>query len=175
MQRNSEDFIELLKPVYNDALNYCSALARNQADAKDLLQDVLLKALENFVRLKDEKKFKAWLFTILTRQYYTMYNKSVTQKKLFNNVACETIEFPNVFQKEIDEVKQKALLASLNLITEKERTAILLFEVGRFSMEEIRIIQGEKSLSAVKSRINRARAKLKDLIVGIESKALANG
>jgi len=175
MQRNSEDFIELLKPVYNDALNYCNALARNQADAKDLLQDVLLKALENFVRLKDEKKFKAWLFTILTRQYYAMYHKSVRQKKLLNNAACETMEFPNVFQKEIDEVKQKALLASLNLITEKERTSILLFEVGRFSMEEIRIIQGEKSLSAVKSRINRARAKLKDLIVGIESKVFANG
>jgi len=72
MQRNSEDFIELLKPIYNDALNYCNALARNQADAKDLLQDGLLKALENFVNLKDEKKFKSWLFTIRTTRYYTM-------------------------------------------------------------------------------------------------------
>jgi len=104
-----------------------------------------------------------------------MYHKSLSQKKLFNKAAYETIEFPNVFQKEIDEVKQKALLDSLNLITEKERAAIVLFEVGRFSMEEIRIIQGEKSLSTVKSRINRARAKLKELIVGIESKVFANG
>jgi len=67
----------------------------------------------------------------------------------------------------MNEEKQKALLDSLNLISEKERSAIVLFEIGRFSMEEIRMIQGEKSLSAVKSRINRARIKLKELILGI--------
>jgi len=167
MQRNSEDFIELLKPIYNDALNYCNALARNQADAKDLLQDSLLKALENFVNLKDEKKFKSWLFTILTRRYYAMYHKAITQKKLLNEFSYATIEFPHVFQTEMNEEKQKALLDSLNLISEKERSAIVLFEIGRFSMEEIRMIQGEKSLSAVKSRINRARIKLKELILGI--------
>jgi DNA-directed RNA polymerase specialized sigma24 family protein len=38
-------------------------------------------------------------------------------------------------------------------------------------MEEIKLIQGEKSLSAVKSRISRTRAKLKELILEIQSKA----
>jgi len=175
MHRNSEDFIELLKPVYDYALNYCIVLARNETDAKDLLQDSILKALENFGKLKDDKKFKSWLFTILTRQYYAMHHKSLRQKKLLKESSYETAEFPQIFHGEIIELKQKALLDSLNLISEKERIAIVLFEVAGFSMEEIKTIQGEKSLSAVKSRVSRARAKLKELILGIQSNVFING
>src|SRR5687768_14955803 len=164
MQRNSEDFIELLKPVYNSVLNYCMALARNGVEAKDLLQDSLLKALENFAALKDDKKFKSWLFTILTRQYYALYHKSITKKAFLNESSYETAEFPQIFEKEIKDQNQKDLMEAMDLITEKERAAIVLFEVGGFSMEEIRIIQGEKSLSAIKSRISRTRIKLKELI-----------
>ncbi len=175
MQRNSEDFIELLKPVYDHALNYCIALAGNETDAKDLLQDSILKALENFTRLKDEEKFKSWLFTILTRQYYAMYHKSLVRKKLFKESSYEIAELPQVFKNEIPQINQRVLLDSLNLISEKEKIAIVLFEVAGFSLEEIKKIQGEKSLSAVKSRISRARVKLKELILGIRSKAFSNG
>lgn len=173
MQRSSEDFIELLKPVYSNAINYCIALTRNKVDAKDLLQDSLLKALEKFAALKDDKKFKSWLFTILTRQYYALYQKSITKKTFPDRSYYETVEFPHLFEKEMNELTQKALLDALSMITEKERVAIVLFEVGDFSMEEIRLIQGEKSLSAVKSRISRTRIKLKELILGIQ-KTLIN-
>src|SRR4030095_1226545 len=155
MQRSSEDFIKLLKPVYSNAISYCIALTRSEFEAKDLLQDSLLKALEKFDALKDDKKFKSWLFTILTRQYYLSYQKSLIKKKLLDRTPFETAEFPQIFEKETTEQNQKVLLQALNLVTEKERVAIVLFEVGDFSMEEIRMIQGEKSLSAVKSRISR--------------------
>ena len=173
MHRSSEDFIELLKPIYSNAINYCIALTRNEAEAKDLLQDSLLKALEKFIALRDDKKFKSWLFAILTRQYYALYQKTLIKKKFLNRSYFETAEFPQIFEKETNELNQKALLEALGQITEKERVAIVLFEVGGFSMEEIRMIQGEKSLSAVKSRISRTRIKLKELILGIQ-KSLTN-
>ena len=53
---------------------------------------------------------------------------------------------------------------ALSGISAKERAAILLFELGNFSIEEITAIQGEKSISAVKSRLSRARAKLRKFI-----------
>ena len=67
-------------------INYCIALARNEFEAKDLLQDSLLKALENFVALRDDGKFKSWFFTILTRQYYALHQKSIIKKTLFKRV-----------------------------------------------------------------------------------------
>ena len=50
---------------------------------------------------------------------------------------------------------------ALARLSVKERAAILLFEIGSFSIEEITAIQKENSVSAVKSRLSRARAKLK--------------
>ena len=173
MQRSPEDFIELLKPIYSNAISYCIALTRNETEAKDLLQDSLLKALEKFTALKDDKKFKSWLFTILTRRYYALYHQSLIKKNFLNEPYYEAAEFPQLFEEEANELNEKVLLEALGLITEKERVAIVLFEVGGFSMEEIRMIQGEKSLSAVKSRISRTRIKLKELILGIQ-KTLIN-
>jgi len=173
MQRSSEDFIVLLKPVYSNAINYCIGLTRDEVEAKDLLQDSLLKALENFAALRDEKKFRSWLFTILTRQYYALYQKSLVKKNFLDRPHFETAEFPQIFEKETHGLNEKALLEALSQITEKERVAVLLFEVGDFSMEEIRMIQGEKNISAIKSRISRTRTKLKELITGIQ-KTLIN-
>ncbi|MEZ4821361.1 MAG: RNA polymerase sigma factor [Ignavibacteria bacterium] len=55
-----------------------------------------------------------------------------------------------------------------------ERSALLLFELGGFSIEEIKEIQNEKSASAVKSRLSRARSKLKKYIVTEKSSTNKN-
>jgi hypothetical protein len=44
----------------------------------------------------------------------------------------------------------------------------LLFEIAEFSIEDIRKIQNEKSQSAIKSRLSRARKKLKNYILDSE-------
>jgi DNA-directed RNA polymerase specialized sigma24 family protein len=65
-------------------------------------------------------------------------------------------------------VKEALLLEALYSLTEKERAAILLFELGGFSLIEIQQIQGEKSLSAIKSRLSRTREKLRHKILQLE-------
>ncbi|HEU4454664.1 MAG TPA: sigma factor-like helix-turn-helix DNA-binding protein, partial [Longimicrobium sp.] len=58
------------------------------------------------------------------------------------------------------------ILGALSGLSNKERAAVLLFELGGFSIEEIAGIQGERSISAVKSRLSRARARLRDRLDG---------
>src|ERR1041385_3988382 len=116
MQRTSETFIELLEPIYSNVLNYCLALTRSEMEAKDLLQDALLKALENFDSVKDETKFKSWLFTVLTRQYYASYHKSLIRKTFLKKFHEETAEFPQVFEPEPNESNQNALRKAMSLI-----------------------------------------------------------
>jgi DNA-directed RNA polymerase specialized sigma24 family protein len=65
--------------------------------------------------------------------------------------------------------REKIMLASLDTISEKERTAILLFEIGGLSLEEIRKVQKEISISAVKSRLSRTRLKLRNTIIQMEN------
>jgi len=59
-------------------------------------------------------------------------------------------------------VIQQQLKHQLAILDKREREAIILFEVSGFSIEEIRRIQGDRSISAVKSRLSRARSRLKD-------------
>ena len=58
---------------------------------------------------------------------------------------------------------------ALSKLSSKERAAILLFEIAEFSIEEITSIQKDKSISAVKSRLSRARTKLKKHILKEEN------
>lgn len=58
---------------------------------------------------------------------------------------------------------------ALSRLKTRERVALLLFEIGGFSIEEIKTIQKEKSSSAVKSRLSRTREKLKKLINDLET------
>lgn len=65
--------------------------------------------------------------------------------------------------------ENQELIIALSQIDIKERAAILLFEIGGFSIKEITVIQNEKSESAIKSRLSRTRVKLKEIMEKLES------
>jgi RNA polymerase sigma-70 factor, ECF subfamily len=179
MYRDTEKFIELLKPHYNDAVNYCTGLCYKQSpdDAKDLLQESLLKSLENIGSLKEESKFRSWLFTIITREFYNS-----RRKKFWNKfTSIDAVPFPDIFDISLDSGDGNAnksfddkftLVKALSYLKPKERSAILLFELGGFSIEDICNMENEKSLSTVKSRLSRSRSKLREIINKLESNSL---
>jgi RNA polymerase sigma-70 factor (ECF subfamily) len=171
MSRDSQKFLELLKPVYSDVVKFCKYLCRDISadDAKDVLQHSMLKAYENFGSLKDETKFKSWIFTIVSRETKNFYRNNFWKKFLpleFNEKEHD-IPVDLNFDGDID--NKNVLSVALNKLSVKERSSILLFEVAGFSIEEIKDIQNESSISAVKSRLSRARQKMKKTIEGIQS------
>lgn len=168
MHRTTEDFIALLGPHYNSAAQYCRALFQGTKNAEDGLQDAIVAAMENFGALKEEEKFRPWFFTIITRTFYAAKNQEVKKEKLFAVLTEKNSEFPAVYQDGLLSSKEAVLLEALHTLAEKERAAILLFELGGFSLTEIQGIQGEKSLSAVKSRLSRTREKLRHKILQLE-------
>jgi RNA polymerase sigma-70 factor (ECF subfamily) len=172
MYRDTEKFIELLKPHYNDAVNYCTGLCYRQSpdDAKDLLQESLLKSLENIGSLKEEGKFRSWLFTIITREFYNSHRRSFWKRF----TSSDAIQMPDIFNKAVTngndnyDIKD-TLMKALSQLKSKERSSILLFEIGGFSLEEITKMENERSISAVKSRLSRTRGKLQKIIKHLES------
>ncbi|MEO8210774.1 MAG: RNA polymerase sigma factor [bacterium] len=166
MCSDTNQFIELLKPCYSDALKYCKALCvrRSVDDAEDVLQQSLLKALENFDRLNDKSKFRSWFFKIITREFFNSVRKDFWKKFLpLDNISSAT-EIPEIYSRIENDENKILLKKALSRISSKERSALLLYEIGGFSLEEIREIQDEKSISSIKSRLSRAREKLKKII-----------
>lgn len=166
-----DKFIELVKPNYSDALRYCRALCsgKHSEDTKDVLQQAFLKAIENFGTLKEHAKFKSWFFKIITNCFY-----DVTRKHFWKNLTSydkneSYEEIPDIYNGyEISDTRNLISIA-LSKLSDKERIAILLFEIEGFSIEEISELQNENTQSAVKSRLSRARNKLKNVITKLES------
>jgi RNA polymerase sigma-70 factor (ECF subfamily) len=166
MAHDTQKFLELLKPHYNDALKYSRALCANWSadDAEDVLQDSFLKGIENLESLRDDSKFRSWFFKIVTREFYSSVRKHFWKRFLPIENYMNLPEMPEVYDR-MEQNENKAIIGrAMAKLSIKERAAILLFEIGGFSIEEIKDVQNEKSLSAVKSRLSRTREKLKKYI-----------
>ena len=174
MCQDTNQFLELLKAEYSDALKYCRALCSRSSidDAEDVLQQSFLQALENFSSLKDDFKFKSWFFKIITRVFYSSVRKHFWKKFLPLDDESAIPEMPGVFENPEMNAEGEALYKALGKLSSKERAAILLFEIAEFSIEEIKAIQNERSISAVKSRLSRVRAKLRKYLTEPSNKRL---
>jgi RNA polymerase sigma-70 factor (ECF subfamily) len=64
-------FEELTAPLLPALYNLAHWLARNPADAEDLVQETFLKALRGFSGFEQGTNFKAWIFRILRNTYLT--------------------------------------------------------------------------------------------------------
>jgi len=171
MYRDTELFLEHLRPYYNGAVKYCRALTfrTSKDDAEDLFQQSVLKGLENFSKLNERDKFKSWFFKIITNEFINHTRKLFWKRFLPLDENMNHSKMPEVFDEIEKNEKSQVLYYALSKLNNKERACILLFEMAEFSLEEIKNLQNEKSLSAVKSRLSRARSKLKKLIIKAES------
>src|SRR5664279_3193411 len=67
----TETFEDLALPLLPSLYNVAMWLARNSADAEDLVQETFLKALRGFGGFEPGTNFKAWIFRILRNTYLT--------------------------------------------------------------------------------------------------------
>ena len=76
----------------NQVLNFKSALGyfalsltSNSEDAKDLLQDTLVKAIVYKDKFTDATNLKAWLYTIMKNTFINNYRRSVKVNQIIDN------------------------------------------------------------------------------------------
>lgn len=127
---------------------------KNPAQADDLLQDVFLKALRQGERFCSVHNARAWLFEV---------SRNTLADRL--RVAHETIELPEDVpapSQDIDTVDQltACLPRVLSELSAEDRDAITRCDLQGMSQADFAIASG-LGLSAAKSRLQRARQRLK--------------
>jgi RNA polymerase sigma-70 factor (ECF subfamily) len=132
------------------------SLSRNSADADDLVQDTLIKAWTHKETFEPGTNLRAWLFTILRNTYYTAVVKRRREvadedgKYAARLSAAPTQEWS---------VAMKAMQAALQRLPSEHREALVLVGAAGLTYEEAAEICG-CALGTIKSRVNRARARL---------------
>jgi RNA polymerase sigma-70 factor, ECF subfamily len=153
------DLIELLPSLRA----FARSLARNPAQADDLVQDTLVKALANVERFEPGTNLRAWLFTILRNHYYSQLRKTKREvEDVEGRFAARLASRPEQ-DGSVDLEDFKAAFAQL---APDHREVLTLVGASGCSYEEAAQICG-CAVGTIKSRVNRARKKLTDLL-GLE-------
>lgn len=138
------------------AISLCSDVDR----ADDLVQETLLKAWKNLDSFQEGTNLKAWLFTILRNTYFSDCRKRRREVKDEDGAYAAQLSVMPEQQGHMDLADFHRALATLS---EDQREVLILVGAEGFSYEEVAEICG-CAVGTVKSRVNRARVKLSELL-----------
>ena len=147
---------------------FARSLCPNPARADDLVQDALVKGLANIKKFEPGTNLRAWMFTILRNTYYSDLRKKRREVEDAEGEHAARLASPPAQIGAIDLEEFKRAFAELN---DDHREVLTL--VGAFGMayEEAAEICG-CAVGTVKSRVNRARKRLAELL-GVDENTIA--
>lgn len=149
---------------------FAIALCASGEDASDLVQDTLVKAWAQRDKYVEDKPIEPWLYTILRNNFYSQKRKSWREVSDIDGCHSGTLSEPAVqsMRVELNDINRK-----LMLLPADQREAFVLVCVSEMSYEEA-ALYCECPIGTIRSRVNRARKKLRELLdsSGAPEKAL---
>ena len=150
---------------------FARSLTHNPAQADDLVQDTLVKALANVERFEPGTNLRAWLFTILRNHYYSQLRKSKREiEDADGKFAARLSSRPE----QDGSVDLEDFKVAFQQLAPDHREVLTLVGASGCSYEEAANICG-CAVGTIKSRVNRARKKLSEMLGLDEDAALVAG
>lgn len=150
-------------PVYRLALRMCGGDA---ALAEDAAQEAFLAAWRGLPRFRGDSRFSTWLYRLTTNAAIDCLRR---EKRHRDTDDLESVELPDGGDtpQELAERSetQTAVRAALSALSEEHRQVLLLRYMQELDYGEIAAALAV-SEGTVKSRINRAKARLKEILSG---------
>lgn len=151
---NDEELFRQVWEAYGPSLyRFCLLQMKSQADAEDVLQDVLIKRLYQAPRFKSPEHERNWLFQVamnLCRDEWRRSRRSELPLEAAANVPMPPAEL--------------SLLEQAADLPEKQRTALHLYYYEGYSVREIARLLGV-TVPTIKMRLKRGRETLRKVWV----------
>ncbi|MEM1302547.1 MAG: RNA polymerase sigma factor [Pseudomonadota bacterium] len=139
---------------------FAMSLTRNSALADDMVQDALVKAWSNIDRFEKGTNMRAWLFTILRNTYYSHHRKRKREvEDIDDELAGQLAQKPD----HDGRLQMRDFNTAFDQLNDEQREALVLVGAGGFSYEEAAETCGV-AVGTIKSRVNRARSRLTELM-----------
>ena len=124
------------------------------------MQETLLKAWQHIDKFEEGTNLRAWLFTILRNAYFSELRK---RRREVEDVDGKKTASLSVAPAQQDHVDMQDFREALKLLSADQREALVLVGAAGMSYEEAAEV-AQCAVGTIKSRVNRARTKLTDML-----------
>jgi RNA polymerase sigma-70 factor (ECF subfamily) len=165
LEGNTESFRLLVQRYQKPIIRMIANLVNDRHICEDVAQDVFLAAYKKLPSFDPARSsFSTWLFTIAR-------NKSINaMKKRRIPSAGNPPENPDFFEPVETLIRNELFVKldqALNSLNPGHRRALVLAEFENLPYEQIAQIEGVR-IGTIKSRINRAKHRLRSVLDGID-------
>jgi RNA polymerase sigma-70 factor (ECF subfamily) len=169
LQGDVDSFRLLLERYEKPVVRMIRNITYDEQLCEDLAQEVFFAAYRKLASFDPARsQFSTWLFTIAR-------NKSLNALKKKRALATAELPDKTDSQNPCDSLAQEELLTMLDrqlqVLPSRQRRALILAEFEGLSYEKIAQIEGAR-LGTIKSRINRARKKLRSALEHLQGEAV---
>ncbi len=170
---NVDAFEELIKDYKRVAYNIALRILRNVEDAEDASQEALIKVYKSIQNFNMQSTFKVWMYRIVVNtciDFKRKKNINVVSmdegidvggdNQVYREIADDSANPDVLLEKNFN---SKVINDAVSKLEDDYKAIIILRDIQGFSYSEIAEILS-CNLGTVKSRLNRARKSLKEIL-----------
>lgn len=158
----STEMVRQLEPIVPALRRYARGLTGARADADDLVQDCLERAIGRWHQRRSDDDTRAWVFSILHNLAMTRLRRARLQPPHLTLDDSDEGELSYAASQE-DRMRYRDLLATLALLPDEQRAVLLLVAVEKLSYQDAARTL-DVPIGTVMSRLSRARERLSRLL-----------
>ena len=167
-------FVELVNRYKDRLVNFVYRFLNDMDEAEDLVQETFFKVYKNKHAYREIAKFSTWIYTIAgnvarpelrkrkRQKTYTMCDLSYDNQQ-FNPLSTG----PTPEQGVVNAIVGQTIHEAIQAFPEPFKSIIILRDIQELSYEDISTIL-DIPMGTVKSRVNRARLKLQEMLMHLK-------
>ncbi len=178
--RSQDKYISLLRPHVDTMYRMAFRWSGSQQDAEDLVQEVLITLVDRIDEMRSVEQLRPWLIKIVYRRFIDLQRKQTRRPEFTESSLSEAdaVSFsagdnpsvpaiqgaPSQTRDPAQSLSQQEVLEwALSNLEPAHKDVILLHDAEGYTATEVAEIL-EISIGTVKSRLHRAREKIKKIL-----------
>ena len=163
-----EAFERLMEPLEQLVWRVCWHYTGNREAAEDCGQEAMIRIWRNLANYRGECALESWVYRIAANCCMDWLRKkkrdwSVSMEPMVEQGFDPADDSPGTEEQVVAKDERQRLREAIALLPEDQREALILTQLEKVPYEEAAKLLGT-SEGTVKSRVNRAKARLKEIL-----------
>ena len=164
----SLEFKQTILPLKNKLFRFAMSFLKMQADAEDVVQEVMIKCWESIKEPSKIENMEAFSMTLVRNKSLDKLKKKGRRYEEISETFSLSSSGANPYEETAEKDTVGSIKRMINELPEKQRTVIILRDVEGFSYDEIAKII-DMSLSLVKVNLHRGRKQVRTQMMELEN------